>query len=159
MPQFDLDLNRVTYEHYVTAKAAINFPWTHTTSGGWHYLSYWNRETGQVKVSLAGIHYPDTNDYFDATGIVNASAELERLGWKIEHQVYIADHARAAADMAVAWALGQSKHCNVELAEWFPDDSDLDNVVQMLTSALPKLEALQRDRLYQWLATQTRQAD
>ena len=55
MPQFDLDLNRVTYEYYITAKAAINFPWPHQTSGGWHYLSYWNRGTRQAKVTLAGI--------------------------------------------------------------------------------------------------------
>ncbi len=38
MRNFDVGLKRVTHLHYITAKAAINFPWIHTTSGGWHYL-------------------------------------------------------------------------------------------------------------------------
>ncbi len=58
MPRFDVDLCRVSREHYITGKASINFPWPATTTGGWHHLSYWDRDAGQVKVSLAGIHYP-----------------------------------------------------------------------------------------------------
>lgn len=102
MRNFDVDLKRVTYLHYITAKAAINFPWTHTTSGGWHYLSYWKSTSGQAKVSLAGIHYPDTSKYFGDTGIMNASKELKQRGWQIDHQIYMANHFRAAGDMALA---------------------------------------------------------
>lgn len=76
MHNFDVDLKRVTYVHYITAKAAINFFWVHRSSGGWHYLSYWNSSTGKAKVSLAGIHYLDTSKYFGDTGIVDASEEL-----------------------------------------------------------------------------------
>lgn len=81
MRNFDVDLKRVTYLHYITAKAAINFPRIQTTSGGWHYLSYWDSTTGQPKVSLAGIHYPNTSKYFGETGIMNASEELKQRGW------------------------------------------------------------------------------
>ena len=56
---------------------------------------------------------------------MNASEELRRRGWQIDHQIYIADHFRATGDMVLAWAFGESKHCNVELSEWFPDDQDL----------------------------------
>lgn len=157
MRNFDLDLKRVTYVHYITGKAAINFPWIHATSGGWHYLSYWNSTTGQAKVWLAGIHYPGTSNYFGDTGIMNASEELKRRGWQVDHQVYIADHFRATGDMVLAWAFGQSKHCNVELSEWFPDNGDLDKVVDLLNSTLSKLDISPRDRLIQWLAAQMRQ--
>lgn len=150
------DLNRVTYEHYITAKAAINFPWPHATSGGWHYLSYWNREAGQVKVSLAGIHYPDTTIYLGTTGIVNASEDLKRRGWLIDLDIYMANHLRAASDVTLAWALGRSKHCNVELSEWFPGDQDLASMVELLKSAFDKLDGGTRDRLGQWLESQLR---
>lgn len=157
MRNFDVDLKRVTYLHYITAKAAINFPWTHTTSGGWHYLSYWDSTTGQAKVSLAGIHYPDTSKYFGDTGIMNASKELKQRGWQIDHQIYMANHFRAAGDMALAWAFGQSKHCNVELSEWFPDDRDLADMVSLLRRALDRLDGAERDRLDLWLESQLRQ--
>ena len=154
MRNFDLDLKRVSYVHYITGKAAINFPRIHTTSGGWHYLSYWNSTTGQAKVSLAGIHYPDTSKYFGDTGIMNASEELKQRGWQIDRQVYIADHFRATGDMVLAWAFGQSKHCNVELSEWFPDDQDLAAMVGLLRGAFNKLENVHRNRLNQWLESQ-----
>lgn len=39
-PLFDFDLKRVSREHYTTEKAAINFPHAGSTTGGWHFLSY-----------------------------------------------------------------------------------------------------------------------
>lgn len=99
MRNFNVNLMRVTYLHYITAKAAINYPWTHTTSGAWHYLSYWNSTTGQARVSLAGIHYPDTSKYFGDTGTMNASKQLKQRGWQIDHQIYMANHFRAAGDI------------------------------------------------------------
>ena len=154
MRNFDLDLSRVTYEHFITGKAAINFPRPHITSGGWHYLAYWNSEVGEAKVSLAGIHYPDTRFCFGDTGILNATDELARRGWKTDHQIYMADHSRATGDMVLKWVLGRSEFCNVELSEWFPDDHDLDAMVGMLKGAINKLENVQADRLSRWLGSQ-----
>jgi len=154
MPKFDIDLSRVTYEYYITGKAAINFPRPHATSGGWHYLAYWNSKVGEAKVSLAGIHYPDTRFCFGDTGILNATDELERMGWKTDHQIYMADHSRATGDMVLKWVLGRSEFCNVELSEWFPDDHDLDAMVGMLRVAIKKLENVQGDRLSRWLGSQ-----
>lgn len=54
-PLFDIDLKRVSRERYITGKAAINFPAPGSTTGGWHFLSYSDRESGIAKVSLAGI--------------------------------------------------------------------------------------------------------
>ncbi len=56
-PFFDFDLKRVSREHYITGKAAINFPHVGSTTGGWHFLSYFDRETEVSMVSLAGIYY------------------------------------------------------------------------------------------------------
>lgn len=67
-PLFDFDLKRVSFEHYITGKAAINFPHPESTTGGWHFLSYFDRDTGVAKVSLAGIHYPDTAEFFGDAG-------------------------------------------------------------------------------------------
>lgn len=33
----------------------------------------------------------------------------------------MADHYRAAADVVMMWELSNSKHCNVEVAEWLPN--------------------------------------
>lgn len=159
MPKFDVDLCRVSPGHYITGKAAINFPWPETTTGGWHHLSYWDREAGQVKVSLAGIHYPDTSAYFGETGILDASQELRRRGWTINQGIYIADHFRAAADMVLAWACGQSKHCNIELSDWFPEEQDRCYMLQLITSASHKMSASQRDRINQWAELQLRRID
>ncbi|VVO63877.1 hypothetical protein [Pseudomonas fluorescens] len=154
MRDFDLDLSMVTCEHFITGKAAINFPRPHITSGGWHYLAYWNGGVDEAKVSLAGIHYPDTTFCFGDTGILNATDELERRGWKTDHQIYMADHLRATGDMVLKWGLGRSEFCNVELSEWFPDDHDLDAMVGMLKGAINKLENVQGDRLSRWLGSQ-----
>ena len=37
-PLFDFDLKRVSRTHYITGKAAINFPDPGSTTGGWHFL-------------------------------------------------------------------------------------------------------------------------
>ena len=88
---------------------------------------------------------------------MNASKELKQRGWQIDHQIYMANHFRAAGDMALAWAFGQSKHCNVELSEWFPGDRDLADMLSLLRRALDRLDGAERDRLDLWLESQLRQ--
>lgn len=83
-PLFDFDLKRVSHKHYITGKAAINFPYPGSTTGGWHFLSYFDRDSGVAKVSLAGIHYPDTTGYFGEIGIIDATDQLADLGWSVE---------------------------------------------------------------------------
>ncbi|MGO3987224.1 hypothetical protein ABI582_22970 [Pseudomonas sp. SAS7] len=156
MVPLDLDLCRVTQEHYITGKAAINFYWPGTTTGDWHRLSFWDKGASRVRVALAGIHYPDTSLYLGSHGVVSASRELKQQGWTIHHEVYMADHFRAAADMAIAWALGESKHCSVELADWFPDAADFRSVVVLLESSLVRLDDLPRERIRQWISIQLR---
>jgi len=56
-PLFDFDLKRVSHQHNITGKAAINSPHPGSTTGGWHFLSYFIRESGVAKASLAGIHF------------------------------------------------------------------------------------------------------
>lgn len=67
-PLFDFDLKRVSRMHYITGKAAIDFPHPRSITGGWHFLSCFDRDSGVTKVSLAGIHYPDTAGFFDNLG-------------------------------------------------------------------------------------------
>lgn len=158
MMALDTDLNRVSREHYITGKAAINFHWPGTTTGGWHRLAYWDSAAGKVKVGLAGIHYPDTSSYLGDVGIISARAALKRQGWPVDGEVYMANHFRAAADLVLAWALGQSEHCNVELADWFVEEQDLNAIVDLLTCALGKLDAAPQARVEHWLGAQLRNA-
>ncbi|UUC20531.1 hypothetical protein NOV18_08635 [Pseudomonas asiatica] len=155
-PLFDLDLSRVSREHYITGKAAINFPFPGVNTGGWHYLSYWNREEGVVKVSLAGVHYPDTTEFFGDAGVLDLTHLLARLGWPVEGRVvYIADHFRAAADMVARWALSESQHCNVEVVEWFPADEDKLRLLELLYAGRLKLRELGRlEKVETWLRDQ-----
>jgi len=155
-PLFDFDLKRVSRKNYITGKAAINFPHLGSTTGGWHFLSYFDRESGVAKVSLAGIHYPETTVYFGDLGIIDVTEELAKCGWSVEGwQLYMADHYRAAADMIVRWLLSDSKHCNVEVAEWFPSPADRQKLLRLLELAKPKLLAVGRlEKMEAWLSSQ-----
>ncbi|MDD2038722.1 hypothetical protein NP572_19645 [Pseudomonas putida] len=155
-PLFDIDLWRVTREHYITGKAAVNFPFPGVTTGGWHYLSYWDRAAGVARVSLAGVHYPDTTAFFGDAGVCEVTQVLERLGWApAGRAVYMADHYRAAADMVVRWALSESPRCNVEIDEWFPGDEDKRRFVELLGAGRPRLQEIGRlEKVDTWLRTQ-----
>jgi len=155
-PLFDFDLKRVSREHYITWKAAISFPHPGSTTGGWHFLSYFDRESGVAKVSLAGIHYPDTTGYFGDVGVTDVTAQLAERGWIVEGQrLFIADHFRAAADMMVKWALSDSSHCNVEVAEWFPSTRDRQRFFKLLDLGKPKLrESGRLGKIEAWLNSQ-----
>lgn len=155
-PLFDFDLKRVSRQHYITGKAAINFPYPESTTGGWHFLSYFDREAGVVKVSLAGIHYPDTTAYFGDIGIIDVTDELAERGWSVDgHRLFMVDHYRAAADMIVRWTLSDSKHSNVEMAEWFPLLEDRKMLFTLLETGKQKL--LDTGRLHKfegWISSQ-----
>lgn len=155
-PLFDFDLKRVSFEHYITGKAAINFPHPESTAGGWHFLSYFDRDLGVAKASLAGIHYPDTAEFFGDAGIIDVTDELSVRGWELEgRHVFIADHSRAAGDMIIKWALSDSTCCNVEIADWFPTHADRQRLFALLSLGKQKLLELGRlQRLEAWLASQ-----
>ena len=152
-PLFDFDLKRVSRTHYITGKAAINFPHAGSTTGGWHFLSYFDREAGAAKVSLAGIHYPDTTGFFDHAGVIDVTEQLAKLGWFAEgRRLFMADHYRAAADMVVKWALSESRHCNVEVAEWFPSPEGRQELLMLLDLGKPKLLEMGRlQKMEAWL--------
>lgn len=158
-PLFDFDLKRVSRTHYITGKAAINFPYAGTTTGGWHFLSYFDRDTGVAKVSLAGIHYPDTTAYFGDIGIADVTDQLADCGWSVkDRQLFMADHHRATADMIVRWALSKSEHCNVEVTEWFSSFSDKQRLLNLLSTGKSKLQEVGRlEKVEIWLNSQQRQ--
>lgn len=155
-PLFDLHLSSVTREHYITGKAAINFPYPGLSTGGWHVTSYWDRDSGVCKVSLAGIHFPDTTSFFGDDGIVDATQVLADRGWHADGKtVWMADHFRAAADMVVRWALSDSQHCSVEIDEWFPSGEDRQRFLDLLDAAKVRLLEIGRlDRVERWLEGQ-----
>lgn len=155
-PLFDLDLHRVTREHYITGKSAINFPFPGVSSGGWHVLAYWDREAGVCKVSLAGIHLPDTSAFFGDVGVLDVTEVLAERGWRSEgRSVWMADHCRAAADMIVRWALSDSQHCSVEISDWFPSYEDRQCFLDLLETGSARLHKLgRRERVDRWLSTQ-----
>lgn len=156
-PLFDLDLKRVARKHYITGKAAINFPYLGSSTGGWHFLSYFDRESGVAKVSLAGIHYPDTTAYFGDVGIIDVTEDLAERGWSVDgYRLFMANHYRAAADMIVRWALSESNHCSVEIDDWFPSQAERQRLLETLDTAKSKLSEVGRwQKLEAWLRTQT----
>ena len=145
-PLFDFDLKRASREHYVTGKAAINFPRLGSTTGGWHFLSYFDREAGIVKVSLAGIHYPDATDFFDDAGVTDVTDQLFQRGWSAEgRKLFMADHYRAVVDMIARWG-------SVQIAEWFPTEMDRQRLLDLLDIGRPKLCVLSRqEKVDAWL--------
>lgn len=155
-PLFDFDLKRVSRETYITGKSAINFPNRGSITGGWHFLSYFDRESGVAKVSLAGIHYPDTTDYFGDLGITDVTDQLAERGWSDEgRRLYMADHYRAAADMIVKWVLSESIHCNIEIAEWFPSSAAKQRLLEILDAGRPKLvDPAKLQKMEAWLNSQ-----
>lgn len=105
----DFDLKRVFHVNYITGKAAINFPHPRSTTSGWHFFSYFDQERGVAKVSLAGIHYPDTTRYFGNLGIIGVTNQPGERSWTVqEGRLFMADHSRAAADTIVKWAQDDS---------------------------------------------------
>jgi hypothetical protein len=156
-PLFEFDLKRVSRENYITGKAASNFPHPGSTTGGWHFLSYFDRESGVAKVSLAGIHYPETTVYFGDLGIIDLTDELAKRGWSVEErQLYMADHYRAAADMIVRWALSESNHCSVEIDDWFPSPAERERLLEILDTGRSKLYEVGRlQKVEAWLRTLT----
>lgn len=99
------------------------------------FPSCYDRESGVNKVSLAGIHYPDTTGDL---GITDVTDPLDERCWFVEGQrQYMADYCRAAADMVVRWALSESNYCNVKIAEWFPDVTDKLRLLALLNTGMP----------------------
>lgn len=140
LPLFDNNLSRVTKDHYITGKSAINFPLNDDT-GGWHFMSYYNKDKGIFKVSLSGIHFPETFSYLGDDGIIDVSIDMKKRGINAGgSRVYMADHYRAAADMVIRWALSDSKDCNVEVNEWFPKPEDQRKFFAYIDKAKQKLE-------------------
>jgi hypothetical protein len=156
-PLSDFDLKRVSRQHYITGKAAINFPHPGCITGGWHFLSYFDREAGVAKVSLARIHYPDTDAFFGDTGITDVTEQLRERGWAVEGRgLFMADHYRAAADMIVRWALSESNHCSVEIDDWFPSSAERQRLLETLDTGRSKLSEVGRlQKVESWLRTQT----
>ncbi|CRM19634.1 hypothetical protein [Pseudomonas sp. 35 E 8] len=154
-PLFDFDLKRVSRTHYITGKAAINFPHAGSATGGWHFLSYFDRDSGVAKVSLAGIHYPDTTDLFGDAGVCDVTDQLAKLGWASEgKRFFMADHYRAAADMIVKWTLSYSKQSNVEMAEWFPSLEDKQMLFTLLDTGKQKLLDMGRLQKFEgWISS------
>ncbi|AXM95652.1 hypothetical protein ACU5P1_17215 [Pseudomonas plecoglossicida] len=154
---FDLDLTRVSRDHYITGKAAINFPIPGVTTGGWHFTSYWDRVSGVCKVSLAGIHFPDTSTFFGEAGVLDATQVLAERGWHADGKtVWMANHCRAAADMIVRWALSDSQHCSVEISDWFPSSEDRQHFLDLMDSAKNRLSEVGKlERVERWLDGQS----
>lgn len=112
--------------------------------------------SGVAKVSLAGIHYPDTTVFFGEQGIINATDLLGKRGWMTEGQsLFMADHYLATADMVMKWALSESRHCNIELAEWFPSADEKQRLLDLLDTGMSKLQEINKlEKVELWLSSQ-----
>jgi hypothetical protein len=120
------------------------------------FLGLLGQEAGQAEVCLAGIYYLDTSAYLGDMGVLDAGAELRRLGWAAGSTIHMADQYRETADMVLAWAQGQTSHCNIEIGDWLPDFNDYARFTELLDSLLNKLDVVPRERLSQWLSSHLR---
>lgn len=107
-------------------------------------------------MSLAGVHYPDTTVFFGEQGIINATDLFAKRGWMAQGQsLFMASHYRAVADMIAMWALSESKHCNIELAEWFPSADDKQRLLSLLDTGKSKLQEIGKlEKVELWLSSQ-----
>ena len=114
------------------------------------------RSRGGEGVTLAGIHYPDTTGFFVDAGVIDVTEQLAKLGWFAEgRRLFMADHYRAAADMIVRWALSEARHCNIEVADWFPSLGDRQGLLMLLDLGKPKLLEMGRlQKMEAWLSSQ-----
>lgn len=154
-PLFDFDLKHVSLEHYITGKAAINFPHPESSTGVWNSLSYFDWDSGVTNVSLAEIHYPDTALFGD-TGVTDVTEQLRERGWPVKDKsLFMADHYSAAADMLAKWELSDSRHCDVEVAEWLPSPEATQRLLGVLDLGKPRLSELHRlQEVETWLSSQ-----
>lgn len=67
--------------------------------------------------------------------------QLTKRGWYAEgRRLFMAGHyRRAAADIIAKWALSESKHCSVEIDQWFPTSNDKKRFVDLVTTGMPKI--------------------
>lgn len=109
-----------------------------------------------AKVSLAGIHYPDTAGFFGCLEVMDATEPLAQRGWSVGgRRLYMADHYRASADMVARWALGDSEHCNVVIDDWFPSPSEKQRLIEVIDVAKPELSHVGRlQKVEAWLSLQ-----
>ena len=110
-----------------------------------------------AKVSLAGIHYPETTGYFGDLVITDVTDQLAERGWSVDgHRLFMANHYRAAADMIVRWALSESNHCSVEIGDWFPSRAERQRLLEILDTGGTKLSEVGRwQKVEAWLRAQT----
>lgn len=81
-PLFDFDLKCVSLEHYINGKAGISFLQSEsTTCVGGAPFSYFDRKSGVVKVSLVGMHHPDTTRPFCDEGVIDVDNQLAKLAY------------------------------------------------------------------------------
>ena len=72
--------------------------------------------------------------------------------------LFMTGHYRAAADMVMKWALSESKHCNIELAEWFPSADEKQRLLDLLDTGKSKLQQIGKlEKVVLWLRPQYRQ--
>lgn len=109
-----------------------------------------------AKVSLPGIHYPNTTGYFGDLGIADVTDQLAESGWVVEgRRLFMADHYRTTADMIVKWALTDAERCNVELDEWFPPPSEKQRLLEILDATGQKfLEVGRLHKVEAWLSSE-----
>lgn len=65
-------------------------------------------------------------------------------------------YRRAAANITAKRPLGESKHCSVEIDEWFPTSNDKKRFVDLGTTGMPKISQYAKSgKVEIWLSSQT----
>lgn len=107
-------------------------------------------------MSLAGIHYPDTTEFFGDLGITDVTDQLADRGLSVEGwRLYMADHYRATVDMVVGWVLSNSDRCNVEVDEWFPSAREKQRLLNLLDTGKSQLQEVGKlEKVKLWLSSQ-----
>lgn len=104
------------------------------------------------RVIVAGRHYL----VFNNAGIIGVTEQLAKRGCFVDgRQLYMTDHYRAAADIIVRWALGDSDHYNLEIDEWFPSAEVRQLLLEILALGKPRpLEMNRLQKVEVWLSSQ-----
>jgi len=142
-----------TRQRYLGGMAALNFP-SPMGTGDWHRKATFYIDHGdhRPRSFICGTGCEtDTNKMLGDVGIYDCTAILNNLRIPHESEIaYAASHARACADLALTSVMHGGSPEFVVLDDWMPQDSDKQEIFDLLDKAIFFLSEEQKSKVIKW---------
>lgn len=142
---------------YISGMAALNLPAPEGTSGDWHFLNVFYRDTENVTaVTLAGEgEQINTNHIFKDYGIYRCNEALEKRGLKAEgDEAYAANHFRAILDLLYERIKNEGKYPSYLYGaseDYLDTEEEKKILLEKTAMMLPYLSEEEQIMLLQWI--------